>query len=241
MPAPAVSLRLPSVVLIGTFDVRSFTPMALLKSGVLTESEVSAVTAATLFPGQAVSFNTETLTIKANPDRLQVEGLSPPYIRAVDVVSKTIRDNQDFPTRVSAVGINLIAHWIMENFVARDRLGRQLVPLDRWGKWSEQLQEAAKHPPEDPRHAGMTAVIMRLPNPSDRMSGWMDVRVEPSFREKTIAEVIMNANDHYGLPIDEEKAALTDRLALLDVAENRFDASLQRSEEIMTSILEQAK
>lgn len=236
-----LTLRTVSVVLIGRFDVRSFTPMSLLKAEVMSLSDATSAHSATILPNKVTNFELDGLKVSTTGERIQVEASEPPYVKAADLLSKAIRDNTDFPSSIRALGINVHAYYALDNFDVRDNLGRQLAPLQGWGKWSEQLKEAAAFPANDPRHSGMVGITMRLPLTEDRMSGYLDLRVEPSFRDKSVAEVLMTSNDHYGLPLDEAKAATTDELALLEALEARFDSSVQRADEIMSSILEQAK
>jgi hypothetical protein len=188
-----------------------------------------------------VSFETDALKVVGHPNKVSIEALVPPYIKAVDVLSKALRDN-DAPSVVTGIGINVHAFYAMENFEARDRLGRKLAPAEGWGKWGEQLKKAqAAYPPNDPRHAGMMVISMRLPMPDNRDHGWIEVKVEPSSRVKDVAELVISVNDHYALKEGDEEAVTRNPLGLLELAEARFDASMQRSDEIIFSILEQAK
>jgi hypothetical protein len=240
---PQLTKKLASVVLLGTFDLRSFTPTALLGKEVLSVAEAVEVDALTLLPGRTVSYELKSFKASIQTNRIQLEALTPPYIRVVDVVSKTLRDNPDFPTKITHLGINLNSYYMLDDFASRDRLGRRLAPLEGWGRWSEQLKRAADFPPEDRRHSGMMSITMRLPMRDDRPSGWIDVKVEPSVRQEPAPEVFININDHYefGEEKDKDPSVNSAPLMLLEIAETRFDNSLHRSEEIVTYILDQAK
>jgi len=237
---PQLSLKTVSVVLLGVFNVRSFTPTALLKSDVLTLSDAVSADAITILSTKVSSFEIEGLKVDAQSERIQVDASAPPYIRAADILNKTLRENSDFPSKITAIGVNVNAYYMLDNYEMRDRLGRKLAPIDAWGKWGEQLKKAQALPPDDPGHSGMMSIVMRLPMPDDRISGHIDVRVEPSSRLKS-PEVFIAINDHYGISPDAGKASSSDPLALLEVLETRFDSSVQRAEEIMSSLLEQAK
>lgn len=235
-----LTVKTASLVLLGVFDIRSFTPTALFKNGVLTESDAISASNMMIVPNRISRFEIEKLKVNAQPERLEIEASAPPYVKLADIASKAIRENKDFPTKVVAIGINLHAYFMFDNYDMRDRLGRRLAPINVWGKWSEQLEKADSYPADDPRHSGMMSLVMRLPNIDDRMSGYVDVRVEPSLRLKA-PEVFLSINDHYGLPLEPEKAEKVEPLALLETVENRFDQSMQKSDEIMESILGVAK
>ena len=235
MPQQLV-LKNANVVVVGGFDVRSFTPTALLQSDVLTPPEAKSVESLTVIPGRIVTFQTSGLKVTAEQHRLQIERHVPPYIKAADVLAKAIRDNSTFPSSITAVGINTNATWRLDDFDVRDKLGRQLAPIDAWGRWSEDLKRAAEFGPRDRRHPGVASITMRLPLSDDRKAGWIDVRVGPAY--SGAPEIIISTNDHYALPDDEKE---TDPLALLAVVETRFDASLRRADEVAASILEEAK
>jgi hypothetical protein len=233
-----LTLKTANVVALGRFDVRSFTPTALLGSEVLTLPEATAVESLTVIPGRAVSFETSGLKVTAEQHRIQIERLAPPYIKAADVLSKAIRDNAKFPSDITAVGINTNATWLLDDLDVRNKLGRQLAPIDAWGRWSEELRRAAEVGARDPRNPGLASITMRLPMTEDRKAGWIDVRVGPTFRVAGGPEIIIAINDHYAFD-DADKEP--EPLALLATVETRFDASIKRADEIAASILEQAK
>lgn len=232
-----LQLKTVNIVALGVFDVRCFTPTALLRNDVLTVPEATATDALAAIPGQVVTYQSGTLKMSAEQQRIQIDCLAPPYIRAADILSKTLRDNATSPSKIAAVGINTHATWVMEDYETRDRLGRRLAPIDAWGGWSEELKRAAQFGPRDPRHPGMVSVTMRLPMSDDRKAGWIDVKVGGTGRPN-VPEILITINDHYALPSDEHDA---DPLALLATVETRFDSSMKRADEIMASILGQVK
>ena len=233
---PQLIAKNANVVAIGGFDVRSFTPTALLQSDVLALPEAKAVDLLTVIPGRVVSFETNGLKVAAEPHRVQIERHLPPYIQAGDVLTKAIRDNSKFPSNITAIGINTNATWQLDSHEVRDRLGRLLAPIDTWGRWSEELKQADRYGPRDPRHPGVAMISMRLPIREDRKAGWIEVRVGPGM--SAAPEIVISTNDHYALPDDEKEP---DPLALLAIVETRFDVSIKRAEEIAASILEQAR
>lgn len=231
-----------ALVAVGVFDVRLFTPTEFLGKEILTVADAASAQSITFLPGQISTFEIDALKITAETNRVQVETSAPPYVRVADILSKALRDNPKVPSKVAAIGINVHAYYVLESFEARDRLGRKLAPIECWGKWSKELKSAAAFPPTDRRHPGMMSIVMRLPMTEDRLGGWVDVKVEPSMRVKNSPEIFIAVNDHYDLgPEPDEKAHSDNPLSLLDISDTRFDSSLQRADEIISSILEQTR
>jgi len=233
-----LQLKTASIVAIGVFDVRFFTPTALLKTDILTLPEATAAEGMTIIPGRVANFESGPLKVAAEQNRIHIERTAPPYIKVADILSKALRDNPGGPSKIAALGVNTMSYWTVDSFEARDRLGRQIAPLGAWGRWSEALKAADQFGPRDVRHPGVSVITMRLPIREDRSAGWIDVRVSPSPRDITVPELIIATNDHYALPDNDDGA---DPLALLAIAETRFDACMKRADDIVESVLEQAK
>ncbi len=240
---PTLSLKTASIVLLGVFDVRAFAPPALARKGTISETEFLDSEITTVIPSRVVNFELKSIKVSAQSERVQIEVSAPPFIKAADVVCKALRDSPEYPSKITAVGINLHTHYTLDSFEIRDRLGRRLAPIDAWGRWSEQLQKAANFPVDDQRHSGLMSVVMRLPMTEDRVSGWIDAKVEASMRVEKSPEVFIGINDHYDLTGAKESEAESSEnpLSLLQIVETRFDASMHRAEDIISSILEQAK
>ena len=215
-----------SIVLAGRFNPAIFTPAWFELHRLLPEgtAEVANLEVA---HAQATAFRAEWLHLNVMADRFSAETVQAPDVRVRDLVLRTFTEHLNH-TPLHALGINRSVHYNVQSLEARDRIGRLLAPTDPWGPWADELGL-------DGTHGGMTSLTMTRIDPDGRPPGGrINVKIEPSTR---IGEgrtgIYVNVNDHYQFDADQPQATE----AVIQVVENDFDASLQRSNALIDHIM----
>ncbi|MDE2822321.1 MAG: hypothetical protein OXK79_02305 [Chloroflexota bacterium] len=215
-----------SIVLAGRFNPAIFTPAwfelhALLPAGT---AEIARLEVA---HAQATVFRAEWLHLNVMAERFSVETLQAPDVRVRDLVLRTFTEHLNH-TPLHAIGINRTVHYNVASLEERDRVGRLLAPIAPWGPWADELGL-------DGTHGGMTSLTMTQINPDGRPpGGQLNVKVEPSTRVgEGRTGVYVNVHDHYQFDADQPQATE----AVIQVVENDFNASVQRSNTLIDHIM----
>ena len=215
-----------SIVLVGKFNPAIFTPAwfalhDLLPAGVAENAELQVA------HQHITSFNADWLRFEVTLEVCKFETLQAPHIRVADLAIRTFREHLSH-TPLAAAGINRDVHFRVRDEAERDRIGRALVPVAPWGRWREELDL-------DGLHGGMTSVTMSQLRPAERPHGGrINIKVEPSHRvSDTRLGVYVNVNDHYD--IDHE--SLDANARLMQLVEDHFEPSIQRSADIIDHIM----
>ena len=214
-----------SVVLLGKFNPAIFTPAwfalhNLLPEGAANNAELGVA------HKQITGFSTDWLRFEVRLDVCSFETAQAPHIRVLDLVIRTFREHLNH-TPLRAAGINRDVHFRVRNEAERDRIGRTLVPVEAWGPWRDKLGL-------DETHGGMTSLTMSQLNPADRPEGGrINIKVEPSTRIDEGLGIYVNVNDHYDVTQDSPDA----NMRLMDLLQEHFDASMERSAQIIDHIM----
>ena len=219
-----------SVVLLGDFNPAIFTPAWFALHGLLPESVADSADLQVAHQ-QVTEFAAEWLRLQVTVDKFSVETSQAPHIRLRDLVSRIFKEHL-LHTPLRAFGINRNVHFQVKSLAERNRIGRTLAPVEPWGAWGQNLGL-------DGKHGGMTSLTMSQVSPQGRPTGGqINVTVEPSNRiGKGRTGVYVRVNDHYAI----DNAELGSAERLMELFEDNFDTSLERSNGIIDHIMSLAK
>ena len=180
---------------------------------------------------QLTVFSIDWLHLQVTTDRFSADTGQAPHVRLRDLVVRVFKEHL-LHTPLNAMGINRNVHFRVGSSGERDRIGRALVPVEPWGRWCQELEL-------DGKKNGMASLTMSQHDPSDRPPGGaVRVRVEPSNRVGDgNSGVFVQVNDHYAVA----NAAPHGGAQLMKFLDDRFDASIRRSDEIIDHIMSLAK
>jgi hypothetical protein len=197
------------VVLIGTFNPAIFNPDWLANQGVITPAQ----------------FAVGDLTFEVNTSSFALHVLAEPFVRAADIVADLFKDKLAH-TPITALGINYVAHFRVENWKQQTALGRALTPLEPWGTWAGEFQGDSIE-----SVGGLVSLTMQMSTPKDREAGNVKVTVQPSNRVVPAGSgVFVQVNDHY------ETAKGAENTNFPEICLSQITPSLERSRAIVTQL-----
>ena len=219
-----------AVVLLGDFNPAIFTPAWFAMHGLLSRAAADSADLQVAHP-QVTVFSTDWLRLQVTTDRFMADTVQAPHVRVRDLVVRVFKEHLHH-TPVNAMGVNRNVHFRVGSSAERDRIGRALAPIAPWGHWRQELGL-------DGEHGGMTSLTMSQLRPGDRpLGGRVQVKVEPSNR---IGDgrfgVYVQVNDHYAVAGGTADGGAQ----LMGFLQDRFDASIRRSDDIIDHIMSLAK
>lgn len=218
------------IVFLGQFSPEVFNLDSLRDWGLFGPAETSAAE-----PGQTgrwlADISIDWCRILATKEKLIVTSHQAPWIRLADFSRKLL--GEALPeTVIGYMGINRTVSFDASSMEARDRLGRDLAPRSVWGEWGEILDRD-----KGAGESGLSTLTMRQGHElNDRYRGYIEARIQPGQRSGP--SIQMTINDHYEAPDGKEVARGGE---LLRVLADNFDASIKRSEWIITQIMKRVK
>ena len=215
-----------SVVLVGKFNPAIFTPAWFALHGLL-PAAVAENAELQVAHQHITAFSADWLRFEVTLEVCKFETLQAPHIRVADLAIRTFREYLSH-TPLAAVGINRDVHFRVREEAERNRIGQTLVPVAPWGRWRDELEL-------DGFHGGMTSVTMSQLRPADRPDGGrINIKVEPSqrIREEGLG-VSVSVNDHY----DVDPKSLDGNARLMQLIEDHFEKSIQRSANIIDHVM----
>ena len=218
-----------AVVLLGDFNPAILTP-AWFAMHELLPTAAAENASLEVAHRQATVFSTEWLNVQITTDRFMADTQQAPHVRVRDLVVRAFREHLHH-TPLKGLGINRTVHFRVGSSWGRDRIGRALAPPEPWGRWRQELELEGEH-------GGMTSLTMSQFLPKDRPAGGrVNVKVEPSNRVGEGRDgVYVEVNDHYVAASAGAGAA-----ELMGFLDERFDASLRRSDAIVDHIMSLAE
>jgi hypothetical protein len=230
-----------SVVLIGAFAPSKFLLPALAEAQVLSSGDLASAKYELLVRDQAVHIFFPWGSLQVVQDRLTVEVAQAPYVRAVDLILKCLREVATGSV-VRQMGINLKSEYVYQDAVSRDLLGKRLMPAEAWGVWGKEVAKSQALPATDPMHGGLTcAVLRRQKEEKNGVEGYVDARVDAARPTNAGWGVFISINDHYqpvGSATGVNKASdAVVTATLLDVFAEVFDQSVASSMMIADGIV----
>jgi hypothetical protein len=220
-----------SIVLLGSFNPRIFRPDWLQATGIIGDNDSQAATIEIIH--SAVSgFSLEWAKLQVDQNRFAVETVEPPFIRIRDLVLKAFKEFLPH-TPVHQVGINRSVHFSVGTFENREKIGKMLAPLEPWGAWASKIPGTSN---DLKLHGGMKSLLMTQMDRGDGYRGSITARVEPSvLPQLNVHGIFMEVNDHFVIEEEVEKILGSD--AAMDILENQWTISIDRSEWIIDQIM----
>lgn len=218
------------VVIRGDFNPAIFTPAWFALHGLLPD-DVADDADLGIVHEQVTQFETDWLRLQVRGDRFLAETSQAPHVRLRDLIVRVFNEFLHH-TPLRAFGINRSVHFQVRSFAERERIGRALAPVEPWGAWRQRLQL-------DGEESGMKSLTMSQVNPTGRPTGGeINVTVEPSSRVgKSRTGVLVKINDHYA--IENTKLGTAERS--MELFEDNFETSLERSDQIIDHIMSLAE
>jgi hypothetical protein len=199
---------------VGSLNPKIFQPAWFWHYDLLKKEEADAAKIEIIHP-DVVVFSLDWLRIEVTRDRFTIRTPQEPYDQVIrDIALGTFDLLQHTP--LTAMGINRSMHFSMGSEERWHAAGHRLTPK---GVWSEILEQP-----------GMRAIVMQGQR-QDGLKGNQIVQVEPS----TTVEfgIFVLVNDHYAA--NPETMGAGEMVAIL---KDKWEASYQRSEETIYSLLE---
>jgi hypothetical protein len=215
-----------AIVLRGSFNPSIFQPFWMARQGLITDEAAAAATVSVIHP-EISQFAVESeFILNVQSDRFQLSRATAPLVIISDLCSRIFGDILPH-TPINQLGLNRSVHFSAGSVQERDRIGKLIAPQGPWGEWGADFNS------DDPKQLGglqtMTMINKKL---SDRESGWIQARIEPSQAiGKGETGIFMEINDHY------QFKDTTDAVVVMGVLQERFDASIANSDKIIDQIM----
>jgi hypothetical protein len=218
-----------SVVLIGSFNPKIFQPFWMAKHGLISEKAAEAAEISVIH-SEISAFSIDGLfSIQVDRNRFAIERKIAPLILVSDTVVRLFSELLPH-TPVQKMGINRFVHFNVGSFDERDRIGMTLAPQQPWGEWGKKLSSG-----EGAKHGGMLSLAVVQKDVPDRPGGWVQAKIEPSTRVGGgLTGIYMEVNDHYEITDESEKST---PLAMMKILSEKWDKSIQNSENIIDGIM----
>jgi len=214
------------IVLIGNFNPTIFHPAWFRETGVFSVSEAEAMKIDFMHP-EIATLSGEWFSLQVQKDRFTLRALQPPYVQVNDLVLRIFGEFLTH-TPIKKLGINLMVQFSVKDFDTQYKLGRALAPIEAWGDWAKELDKRT-----DTQTSGMRRLLMEQHIVDDRPPGFgfVQASIEPGDKPATVK---MNVCDDYRVSDIENEVGAT---AVMEILENSFDRSMERSEKIIDGIM----
>lgn len=217
-----------TIVLVGSFNPRIFRPEWFESCGIIGSQEAAAASIQIIHE-QIAAFSLDWLNFNVTPDQLTAETTSPPLVRVSDLIVNTFKEFLPH-TPVYQMGINRVAHFRVESFDVRDKIGNILAPQAAWGEWTQQI---AGNPNNVEQRGGLTRLSMRQLDRRDSYVGQINATVEPSTKFP-IDGIYVTVNDHYELGNGDD---LSGANKAVEILQSEWENSIRRSEWIIDQVM----
>jgi hypothetical protein len=214
-----------SIVLLGNFNPKIFSPYWFVHHAIATESEGDNAQVNIIHP-EISNFSLGSKLIQVDLNRFSVESTEAPWIALVDFVATTFGK---FLTHspINRLGINRYVHFGVRSEENRNRIGRILAPTSGWGAWGKEIENLPRT-----HRGGFSNLTMQETKAEGR--GTVQATVQPSVLIKENSGIFMYINDDYILRGEETNGAEF----AIGLILNNFDESIRRSEWIIDQVME---
>ncbi|WP_395646635.1 hypothetical protein [Terricaulis sp.] len=212
-----------SIVAIGKFNPAIFTPAWFSKHGIISERSEREAKPVVL-QDELAQFGFENSVITVKQSSFAIQTTSEPFLPIMEVFAETFGRLLTH-TPINKFGLNLGANFLLPTWEHRQRMGRELAPVEPWGPLGLNADSS------DPKKVtGLARLIMQRNNISDRKLGFIQARVEPVSEPDPLRTVSVSVNDHFEIEDfhDEDGA----REAVEFIAQH-FEYSMNRSRHII--------
>lgn len=213
-------LKSHNIVLVGNFNPKIFQPSWFGAQGLIQTQEAEKAEIQVIHTDVAL-FRLDWLELEVTRERFTVRTSQEPYDTALrDIVMGTFSLLSFTP--ITKMGINRDMYFQMESEEQWHKVGNTLAPKDIWN-------EIVDSP-------GMRNVTIQGNPKEDGLKGYIRVQVEPS--KKYEFGLHINVNDHFEVENPESVDGCEE---IVNALKNSWDASYQKSEDIINSLLEKFK
>lgn len=207
-----------SVVFIGKFNPAIFQPLWFSSEGLIRESEGKEARIELIHP-DATIFSLDWIRIEVLRDKLIFRSLQDENEEIIaDLIIGTFKLLRHSP--IYKMGINKEVQFTAENDKAWHKIGDTLAPKDIW-------ENIVNKP-------GMNNLTMESQRSEDTYTGYIRTKIEPDPKKRY--GVLISVNDHYEIEMKENEIVNSDEI--IKIFESKWKASLKKSNEIITYLME---
>lgn len=207
-----------TIVLVGSFNPSIFHPVWFASENLIRAGEADTAKIEIIHPDIAI-FDMEGFRIEVNQTRFSISTTQEPYFVVIrDLTLGTFGILKHTP--ITMLGINFLAHFKIDSEEKWHEVGHILAPKPPWG-------DALDSP-------GLRSLTMQEDRRRDGQAGYIRVKVEPSA--KINPGIFVDINDHFQKPSESKTTGSEEIMTILN---NSWEASLQRSDKIIRTLLEQ--
>lgn len=204
------------IVFRGDFNPSIFQPIWFSKNDLISDSEAEGTNLRVIIPDIS-DFNTDWFSLQVTRDRFLIKTSQESHFEALgDLVLGTFTLLSHIPLR--QMGINFDGNVKMKDLKTWNSYGDKLTPKEIWRK-------KLKNP-------GMNLLQMKSDR-DDKYKGYILVTVKPS--ESIDFGVDFHINDHYEI---ENTDKMNNTKYIIDIFRNEIEKSVNRSVDIINSLLE---
>ena len=205
------------IVVRGHFNPIIFSPVWFSSEGLIRKEEAAKAETQIVNP-DVVSFNLDWLRLQVTRETFFVETTKDSYEDVLrDLVAGTFKLLRHTP--LTMMGINRHLHFRTESVEKWHQIGDILAPKKIWN-------DIFNKP-------GLKSLSIVESDRDDGLNGHIQLKIEPSARVNP--GLFISTNDHFQVN-DAESALGADEI--LDILENRWQESLERSTNIVNKLLE---
>ncbi|MCI0454177.1 MAG: hypothetical protein L0Y68_04180 [Candidatus Dadabacteria bacterium] len=204
--------------MVGDFNPKIFQPAWFGMEGLIRKNEFETADIQ-IIHSDIVAFNVKDwLSFNVTRERLSAETAQEAYYEILrDLIVGTFKILRHTPIKM--MGINHNRHFLMDSTEEWHRFGDKLAPKEYWKKILTK--------------PGMRSLTIEDIRP-DNFKGYIRITVEPSIRTLPDPGVFFQVNDHFEAK-DPENTLGADEI--INILENVWDESCNRSKEIIKTIL----
>lgn len=196
------------VVFSGSFTPLQFNPDWLARIGAI-DSDDADKSEVVVIHEDLSRFAIPGMRFDITPETFSIIVQSEPFIKLADIIGKTFSESLPH-TPMDSLTINYYEHVDLRDADRRFRFGRQLAPLEPWGKTVMRYGADGSDRP-----GGVIDIAMQGMR-SDEFAGTHVIRIQPSNRINSSSGIFIQASDAYHpVAADENarKASRTDKPA----------------------------
>jgi hypothetical protein len=215
-----------AIVLRGNFNPSIFQPFWMAQQELITDEAAAAATISVIHP-EISQFAVESeFILNVQSDRFQISRATAPWVIVSDLCCRIFGDILPH-TPIDQLGINRSVHFSVGSVLERDRIGKLIAPQAPWGEWGTDFSSD-----DVTQLGGLQTMTMINKKASDRESGWIQARIEPSQAiAKGESGIFMEINDHY------QFKDTTDARVMMGLLQERFESSIAKSDNIIDQIM----
>ena len=224
-------INITGIELRGEFEPAVITPAWFALYGLLPQPIAKAAKILSV-GSHASAFSTESLYFDVTVNSLIISAQHEDILHVKDLVMHVFRAFIGYPPfrRLDMLNINRDIHFQAPSRQSREKISKELAPLEPWGEWKDELGL-------DSKYSGVKSLTMTDNRPQRRLwGGQVNVTVEPSARigDGWVGNgIYVNINDNH-LINNSDSNYITQLMAFFD---DEFDTSVQRGDAIIEHIM----